>query len=876
VNDQPKNRVDILLRWCAILRRCDAAMLRYLSGCDDEDIRALLGQGWLHPTEGDPASYTLDDELCREILMQLREQRARDEIDLHAHALHYFISRMLPPAVPTGQQVIEANCLYHLGALHDLFIEYMEWDAIIPYIETVRNSASGYPRMGPWLEFYAAYTTLRSGHAAEGHRQLEALCSRLDLEPQLRLRALHACHIGYIELSRYDEALHVLADGLVLARSLGDRARESYLLLSISQIYNDLDDNRRALEYSEQSLQLAKASGAIYREAQALYEVGKDAMYLGDWERALIALDQSTTIYTRLGMPHRLMMPLWAQGMTYQINGDDALSEQAYRQALAIAQSAEHLNPPTAMDTLMQLGLLYQTQAHDAEALNALSRAIDIAEQHDFRHWRPILLGMQARLLQRRGSIAEAGVLYRAAIKGVETIRSQIEIEAIQISLFGTSQYIYESLVLFCLEHETRAAAFAYAEQARARAFLDLLARQSPELYGAADQPTVTLMEVQARLGAGELLLEYFTTGVLPREDHWLTRIPQHNARLRDAVVPTRNIILFAITHDWHDAYEIPVDPNMLYPSRHSDDPILDMLRIDGVARWLYDRLLAPVEHMLSQCHQVYLIPHGPLHYIPFTALRRADSRYLLDADGPAVSFAPSATILLRNCLNRPVRGVGRALAIGYNGAEGNHLDHAELEAQIVAQMVGGEHKTGIESKSQELIAAGGELRWLHIAGHAIYDPDVAYTFGLQLGRDDILDATTVMRDLKLRTDLVTLSSCMSGFSRVVSGDELFGLQRAFLYAGTPTVVCTLAKTRDTVAILVMEQFYTYLHQGTTAAQSLRNALITIRRMRRNEVNSALVRFGYGALPTTVLSQDDDCPFDKPEYWAPFVLIGRP
>src|SRR6266498_1561 len=218
------------------------------------------------------------------------------------------------------------------------------------------------------------------------------------------------------------------------------------------------------------------------------------------------------------------------------------------------------------MDTLMQFGLLYQTQARDDEALNAFSRAIEIAELHDFRHWRPILLGMQARLLQRRGRVAEAAVAYRAAISGVESIRSGIELEEIRISLFGTTQYIYESLVLFCLEHGTRDMAFAHAEQARARAFLDLLARQSPEIYSSAEQPTVTLTEIQARLAEGELLLEYFTTGVLPRGDHWLTRIPQHNQRLREAVVPARKIILFAVTHDWNDVYEILIDPNTLYP----------------------------------------------------------------------------------------------------------------------------------------------------------------------------------------------------------------------------------------------------------------------------------------------------------------------
>jgi CHAT domain-containing protein len=551
-------------------------------------------------------------------------------------------------------------------------------------------------------------------------------------------------------------------------------------------------------------------------------------------------------------------------------------SEQAYREALAIAFSADYQYSVVAMDVLKQLGLLYQSQGRDEEALAIFEQAITLAGQYDLRHWRPILLGAQARLLQRRGRIAEAAATYRAAINGVEAIRSGIEIEAIQISLFGTTQYIYESLVLYCLEHETRDAAFAYAEQARARAFLDLLARRSPEIYRAADQPTVTLAEIQAQLAEGELMLEYFTTGLLPRAHHWLTRIPQHNQRLREAVLPARKILLFAVTHNWDAVYEIAIDPNSLYPSQHSEDPVLDMLRIDGVARWLYDRLLAPVEQLLATCRQVYVIPHGPLHYIPFTALRRADGRYLLDASGPAVSFAPSATILLRNCLRRPPHGAGRALAIGYNGPEGHRLDYAELEAQLVAQMVGGEYQTGPEPKSPNLIATGSELRWLHIAGHAIYNHEATSTFGLQLGADDILDATTVMRDLELHADLVILSSCMSGFSQVVSGDELFGLQRAFLYAGTPTVICTLAKTRDTVAMLVMEQFYTRLRQGIAAAPALRDALVAVRGMTRYHVNLALARLGYASLPNTAHSQDNDFPFDKPEYWAPFILIGRP
>lgn len=132
------------------------------------------------------------------------------------------------------------------------------------------------------------------------------------------------------------------------------------------------------------------------------------------------------------------------------------------------------------------------------------------------------------------------------------------------------------------------------------------------------------------------------------------------------------------------------------------------------------------------------------------------------------------------------------------------------------------------------------------------------------------------MGDLKLHADLVILSSCMSGFGHVDSGDELFGLQRAFLYAGAPVIVCTLAKTRDTVAMLVMEQFYRRLRAGMTVAQALRDALVAVRGMTRDDINLALARFGYSALSSTMNAHEQDFPLDKPEYWAPFILIGRP
>jgi CHAT domain-containing protein len=119
----------------------------------------------------------------------------------------------------------------------------------------------------------------------------------------------------------------------------------------------------------------------------------------------------------------------------------------------------------------------------------------------------------------------------------------------------------------------------------------------------------------------------------------------------------------------------------------------------------------------------------------------------------------------------------------------------------------------------------------------------------------------------------------MSGFSSIMAGDELFGLQRAFLYAIAPTIICTIAKARDRVTLLVMDQFYAYLLglNGAVAArpaEALRDALIAVRTMTRDEVNRTLMRYGYP--PFSADGHPSDTPFSRPEYWAPFIVIGRP
>jgi CHAT domain-containing protein len=67
------------------------------------------------------------------------------------------------------------------------------------------------------------------------------------------------------------------------------------------------------------------------------------------------------------------------------------------------------------------------------------------------------------------------------------------------------------------------------------------------------------------------------------------------------------------------------------------------------------------------------------------------------------------------------------------------------------------------------------------------------------------------------------LPACETRLGQLSSGDELVGLQRAFLYAGTPAVVTTLWKVDDRASNELIRAFYQRL-DSTEPVEALRQA----------------------------------------------------
>ncbi|MEO7909112.1 MAG: CHAT domain-containing protein [Roseiflexaceae bacterium] len=879
-----------LLSICALLRWFDRDLLRALTGENEAEIEALLISDMVTPAES-TGTYQLREDVRVDVLARLRIEHSSDESTWHRRIFDYFLQRMQESASEDRCAVDEAGVLYHLGELFLLIAARQEWNSLNELIMLARSPNVELPWLEQWLAFYEGFIAIRTQNYNHGEAILSNLLHKHNLDNKLRVQVLNALGQSHWFQTHYDRALAFYEGTHALAYETRDLFYQAGALANMGMIYKDLEYYEQALELSIESLQLFRELRDSYREAQVLFEIGNIFMRLGRWHLAQSHFQEAIQIYEILNIQSRLAHLHWGQALLHNMLDDEQASESAYIRACAITEMQEHGQPDLALDIHFQLGFLYQTQARWDDALVEYERAIELAHQLRNQYSATFIHYRRGNVFERQGRLDLAFADYAQAIEGIETLRDATDAEEIKIGLLGTAQQVYESMVLLCLALGRPGEAFHYVERARSRAFLDLLAKKQaladPSLYDALAQPVATLAEVQAQLREDALLLEYFTIGVLPRGESLINQLPPENTRLRAHLTLPPQTIIFAITHDRLEILRPQLDPNTLRPQPGDHDPSQRLLR-ERLLTHMHAQLIAPAEALLRDRALLYIIPHGPLHSVPFMALHSATGAHLLDAAGPAIALAPSATVLLRNCLSRPPLKVPPTLpllALGYNDQGENVLRFAEAEADHVARLAGGQSWAGSAAKSQRLIAAGRQARRVHIAGHAIYDPHDPLGSYIQVGKDDRLSARAIMRELVLEADLVTLSACLSGQSQVLSGDELMGLQRAFLYAGAPAVVCTLWQAADFVALLVMDRFYSALHAGSPPATALRDAQVALRGMTGRDLLSALERWqaadpafiaALGELPDVPIEALDALIYADPFYWAPFMLIGKP
>jgi CHAT domain-containing protein len=245
------------------------------------------------------------------------------------------------------------------------------------------------------------------------------------------------------------------------------------------------------------------------------------------------------------------------------------------------------------------------------------------------------------------------------------------------------------------------------------------------------------------------------------------------------------------------------------------------------------------LSELLERAQRVIIVPSGLLYELPLhTLLWKGEP---LVAHFP-VTYAPSLAVAMRAPSRKPPGQLIPMAAFGYV-QESRLKPLFEGEATAVADIFGVKATVGEDATPQAVAETARKTRILHLSSHGFFNLDEPMQSGLVLAKG-VVTAAAVM-NWQIPGSLVNLSACLTARNRNSGGDELYGLMRAFLYAGASSIVSCMWSVDAKTTLNLMSLFYTYVKQGKDPASALRTATLRIR-------------------------QDKPHPY----YWAPFILVG--
>lgn len=290
-----------------------------------------------------------------------------------------------------------------------------------------------------------------------------------------------------------------------------------------------------------------------------------------------------------------------------------------------------------------------------------------------------------------------------------------------------------------------------------------------------------------------------------------------------------------------------------------------------GRASELFKLLFGSHEGRILEAERLAIAPDGILYYLPFGSLLwqlPSETRGLLDSSlaSKEILYLPSASFFKGIAITKDASFVGSLLVMANSsaGSPRNNfiranerippLPGAEEEGRLIAQLVTST-ETLSDMNAKEAAFRDRRLtkyRMIHFAGHAVVDEVDPRKSCLVLqagdGQDGNLFVDEIQR-LRFNAELVTLSACETALGKIVSGEGLLNLARAFLVSGAKNVVVSLWKTEDEASKEFMKAFYSALLKSNSPARALQVARES-------------------------LLKSDIPAYRHPYFWASFILVS--
>jgi CHAT domain-containing protein len=306
----------------------------------------------------------------------------------------------------------------------------------------------------------------------------------------------------------------------------------------------------------------------------------------------------------------------------------------------------------------------------------------------------------------------------------------------------------------------------------------------------------------------------------------------------------------------------------------------------------LYKLLFAPLEQYMSGIEKLVIVPDRSITLLPFDALTDTNGDYLVERF--AIKMMPSVSVF--ELLPNPHRKTNNELlALAGSGFEaGDGLFSSEIQTAFAAlpytlievDSISANFDDSKVLRNEEVTEAAlknlnlNDYKYIHFATHGAINESAPSQSGLILskkiqmenlfGEDGYLNATEIS-SLKLNADIVVLSSCNTATGRILTGEGLLGLQRAFLTAGASSVVASLWSIYDRSTPIFMSHFYKNLKEYEEEELGLINRFM----IWADWYEPELVDYKTLALRDAKLDMLEHPYYNHPVHWASFVITGK-
>jgi CHAT domain-containing protein/tetratricopeptide (TPR) repeat protein len=807
----------------------------------------------------------------------------------------------------------------------------------------------------------------------------------------LREQARTVYNLLFVPADAHEED-RLIQQGLMLARQSADTRVQGNLLHVWGDKLFVAGAFAAAGERYEQALRLLEQSQARLDVARVLTSLGRMNRAHGHPNRALECYRRALVIQEDVGDRQGAIQSINAIGVMYQSLGQPAKAVRQFELGLALAHQTGSpgmvaflrgnladafidINQPARgaeiLDDLLggddrrdlhqhwhlMLSVALARMGQPSRAVEAADRAVVLAREARNVDLLPRALNQRARMRRAVGQIDDALADAHEALATIEQLR--VKLVPLDFMKAGFGDHWQESFTLtigMLQEQGLHREALEVAEQARARAFLDLLATREVETKPSHRAEVLALRDLQKQLEAGDLKADAAQENpvdpIAPKggdsgraflRDRWrradpelrsfvsatpvsATEIAATAARLHSTVlsywVDEGSVLIWVVRADGDvGSARVAVTRERLQtlvrrtlagmgrnrdrgqePADATEDSDAD--EVEGGETWLprvrgeellslgsahvaacrelYQLLIQPVRPLLPSERGTLLtiVPHGPLFLLSFAALQDARGRYLVEDH--ALHYAPAGAVLqFTERKKQQASGRRPRFLLVADPTLLPTLDHqrplsplpgSRREVGAVAALLSPRSVTllaGADAREETVRQSLGTATVIHFATHGLVRNDRPLDSFLALGRsapDATRDGRLSVREiysLELHADLVVLSACRTGVGKV-SGDGIMGLTRAFVYAGTPSIVSSLWDVADEPAAFLLPEFYRSLQRHSDKSRALRTAQLSLLRALRAGQVTVATAGGRVALP------------EHPALWASFVLIGEP